>query len=107
MSRCADNPATGRIGCGQTFGGESQHCVARVPWSTHPDGRAHVTASLSTIEYMWTKGDGTHPADPSTLGYEPNANGRWRRPLTDEEREQMDRDRWSPHDGHPQRDGER
>ena len=57
MSRCTDNPATGRIGCGATFGGERQHVVARVPWSQHADGIAHETFStLANVDRCWRDG---------------------------------------------------
>ena len=85
MSTCTDSPATGRQGCGATFSGELQHCVARVPWSRHPDGLAHVTASLSVIDKCWTKGKG-QMADPAALGFEQDNNGRWRQPLTESQR---------------------
>ena len=85
MSTCIDNPRLGRIGCGATYSGELQHAVAAVPWSRHPDGRAHVTASLSVIEKCWAKGGG-QMADPATLGYEQDGTGRWRQPMTDEQR---------------------
>jgi hypothetical protein len=87
MSACTNNPATGRLSCGGTFGGELQHCVARVPWSQHPDGRAHVTGSLSVIDTMWRKGDGEAPANPVDLGFEPDSNGRWRSPADETIRE--------------------
>lgn len=77
--RCVDNPVLGRIGCGATFGGEMQHCVAKVSWSTHPDGIAHITAKLSTIDLLWSKGK-TEPADPATLGLHQDDHGTWRRP---------------------------
>jgi hypothetical protein len=56
-----------------------QHCVARVSWSEHPDGMAHITAKLSTIEYLWAKGK-TEPANPAELGLHQDARGVWRRP---------------------------
>lgn len=54
--KCVDNPALGIVGCGATYGGESQHCVASVPWSKLADGRAHVTGTLSTIDRLWGRG---------------------------------------------------
>lgn len=81
MARCSDNPVLGRIGCGQTFGRETQHSVARVSWSRFPDGISHVTASLSVIDECWAKGKG-EMADPATLGFVQDERGRWRRPLT-------------------------
>ena len=83
MSRCTDNPRLGRIGCGAEFGGEIQHCVARVPWSTSPDGMAHISARLSTIDLLWAKGENGVMADPADLGIEPNERGYWRKPMDD------------------------
>jgi len=82
---CTHNPATGRLACGQSFGGELQHCVAPVSWSRFTDGLAHVTASLGLIEWLWRKGGG-EPADPASLGCTQDATGRWRRPISDEQR---------------------
>lgn len=80
MTPCTDSPRTHRIACGQSFGGELQHCVAPVSWSRFPDGLAHVTAARSVIDAMWAKGDGTEPADPASLGFTQDASGRWRSP---------------------------
>lgn len=81
MSTCSDNHRLGRIGCGQTFGGEMQHCVAKVSWSQHPDGMAHITAKLSTIEKCWAKGKGTgEMANPADIGLHQDARGVWRQP---------------------------
>ena len=81
---CTHNPRTARIACGQSFGGELQHCVAPVSWSRYPDGLAHVTASLSVIERMWSHGMGKdgngEPTDPAVLGFTQDASGRWRSP---------------------------
>lgn len=88
MSACTDSPRCGRIGCGQTYSGETQHCVARASWSTRPDGRVHITAARSVIDRLWSKG-GTEPADPATLGYEQDERGRWRMPMTDAERAEV------------------
>ena len=76
---CSDNHRLGRIGCGQTYGGEMQHSVAKVSWSQHPDGMAHITARLSTIEKCWAKGDG-EMANPADLGFHQDARGVWRQP---------------------------
>lgn len=80
MARCTDNPATGRQACGAEFGGELQHCVAKVSWSTHPDGLAHITAVDSTIAKMWMKGKGGEPVHPAALGYVLTERGVWRMP---------------------------
>lgn len=65
MSTCKDNPRAGRIGCGATFNGRQQHAVARVDWSTHADGRAHVTFSNeNTADLCWR---GETMRDPATL----------------------------------------
>jgi hypothetical protein len=88
VSTCTDNPRIGIIGCGQTYGGEMQHSVARVPWSTHPDGLAHITARLTNIELCWAKGDSAM-ADPATVGLEPNDRGVWRMPMSDEDRDRL------------------
>lgn len=98
MTTCVDNPALGLIGCGQSYGGELQHSVARVPWSAHPDGRAHVTASLSVIDRCWEKGRG-QMADPVQLGYEQDSRGLWRRPLSDEDRLRLAQIRSDPRPG--------
>ena len=84
MSKCTDNPRLGRISCGAEFGGELQHCVARVPWSSSPDGMAHLTARASTIDFLWAKGEGGVMADPTEFGIAPNDRGVWRRPMDDE-----------------------
>ena len=83
MSRCTSSKRLRRVACDCEFGGELQHCVARVSWSEHPDGRAHVTAVASTIDQMWAKGDGTEPANPADLGFVRNDRGVWRRPMDD------------------------
>jgi hypothetical protein len=70
MARCRNNSATGRIGCGAEYGGEMQHMVERVSWSEHPDGRAHVTGRLSTIERLRSgkgKREPSNPADDEKL----------------------------------------
>jgi hypothetical protein len=56
MATCMDNPELRRLGCGATYGGESQHCVARAEWSDQPDGMVHLTGPLSIIESLWTLG---------------------------------------------------
>lgn len=83
MSQCTDSPTAARTGCGSTYSGELQHCVARASWSSHPDGRAHVTASRSLIDAMWAKG-GAEPAEPSSLGFRQDERGRWRQPGEEE-----------------------
>lgn len=84
MTTCSDNHRLGRVSCGQTYGGEMQHCVARVSWSEHEDGYAHVTAKLGTIELLWSKGFGKNGngemAEPSSVGLHQDARGVWRRP---------------------------
>ena len=89
MATCSNNPRLGRVGCGQTFGGEMQHSVARVSWSTHPDGMAHITGRLSTIEACWSQGLGKNGngemANPVDLGFHQDARGVWRQPGRDEE----------------------
>jgi hypothetical protein len=82
MAQCVDSPRSGIIGCGVTYTGERQHCVARAPWSTHPDGRAHITGALSTIDKMWQKG-GAHPAHPADCGYVELEPGRWGTAMTE------------------------
>ena len=82
MAKCSENTRLGRIGCGAEYGGELQHCVAKVPWSKYPDGRAHVTGRVSTIDAMWDKGPGTYPADPTTVAeLKLNEFGYWVRPM--------------------------
>lgn len=84
MAECSDNDRTDRIGCGLSYSGELQHSVAVVPWSEWPDGRAHMTASLSVIDECWRKGTKGQMADPASLGFECDDNGRWRRPMDEE-----------------------
>jgi hypothetical protein len=70
VSTCKSNTRTGRIGCGATYSGEMQHMVERVSWSEHPDGRAHITGRLSTIERLRsgkTKREPSNPADDEKL----------------------------------------
>lgn len=85
MSICTDSPRSGRIGCGATYTGELAHCVATAPWSTHPDGLAHITATDGVIARLWQLGR-THPANPAEHGYTQDGRGRWRKPLTDDQR---------------------
>lgn len=84
MATCVDNPRLGRIGCGQTFSGEMQHSVAKVTWSEHADGMAHITARLGTIEACWARGLGKNGkgemAHPATLGFHQDDRGVWRQP---------------------------
>jgi len=89
VSKCTNNERLSRVSCGCEFGGELQHCVARVSWSEYPDGRAHVTAVLSTIDTMWAKGNGHEPANPADLGFVRNERGVWRRPMDPETRERL------------------
>jgi len=93
MSACTDSTTNHRKNCGQQFGGELQHCVARVSWSEFPDGLAHVTASLSVIERLWSLGFGPNGsgelANPAIYGYEQDERGRWRMPMTDDERDAL------------------
>lgn len=87
MAKCTDNTRLHRTGCGAEFNGELQHCVAEVPWSIHPDGRAHITGRSTTIDVMWDKGPGTYPADPTTVpGLELNEWGYWVRPMRESAR---------------------
>jgi hypothetical protein len=65
MSRCTDNPRAGRTGCGATYTGGMAHSVARVPWSTHPDGRAHITFGTDKASLVCWRGDTMR--DPSTI----------------------------------------
>lgn len=92
MATCTDNTTLGRIGCGATYSGEMQHCVAVVPWSTHPDGMAHITAKSSTIDLMWAKGRGTL-VEPSSIGLVRDDRGVWRRPISEEARARLNASR--------------
>jgi len=89
MARCVDNPRLGRIGCGQEYSGEIQHSTARVSWSTSPDGMAHITARLSTIDHLWSKGKGVEMANPADHGFTVNDRGTWRRPMDDATRARL------------------
>ena len=82
---CGDNPKLGIIGCGARYSGELQHSVARVPWSSKPDGRAHITLSPSTAK-AW---DGRGMPEPSSMGLVETAPGRWGFPLDDAARERL------------------
>lgn len=54
MSICTDNERLGVVGCGATYSGQMCHSVARVDWSTHPDGRAHCTfPSVLMADRCW------------------------------------------------------
>lgn len=79
MSTCTDNHRLGRQSCGATFSGETQHCVAKVSWSKHPDGMAHISACDSLIRQLWRLGDQVEPIDPSTRPdlFKLNDQGRW------------------------------
>lgn len=91
MSTCTDNTRLGIIGCGAEYGGERQHCVARAGWSTQPDGRAHITGALSTIDSLWRGEKMMHPSERgySELrpGYWGNENPRWATPESRESRD--------------------
>lgn len=80
--KCTTNRAMGIIGCGATYGGEMQHCVAPADWSQYPDGKAHITGRLSTIEKCWiapTKGARAVLVDPETVdGLVQDDRGVWR-----------------------------
>ena len=76
---CGDVPALGIIGCGATYGGEMQHSVARADWSERPDGRAHITGRLGTIDRCWAKGHG-ELANPADIGLHQDIRGAWRQP---------------------------
>lgn len=80
--KCVDNPVLGIVGCGASFGGEMQHCVAPAGWSQHADGKAHITGRLSTIEKCWiapTKGARAVLVDPATIpGLIEDGRGVWR-----------------------------
>ena len=89
MASCVDNDRLNSQGCGATFSGELQHSTAKVDWSEWEDGRAHITASLSVIDKCWAKGTDGHMADPATLGFEEDSTGRWRMPMSDEDRERL------------------
>jgi hypothetical protein len=89
MSHCTDNHRLGRIGCGASFSGELQHSVAKVPWSTHSDGMAHITGRLSTIDLCWRKGTGNVMANPADIGLEQDHRGVWRQPMTDAARARL------------------
>ena len=65
MATCSDNSTVGITGCGASYGGELQHSVARCSWSTHPDGRAHITGTVNQIDYLW-KGDRIRHPDETT-----------------------------------------
>lgn len=88
MSTCRDNHRLGRIGCGASYSGNTQHSVATVSWSRHPDGQAHVTASLGVIERLW-RNQRTEMADPAALGYAQDSNGRWRQPMSEADKARM------------------
>ncbi len=80
-TKCTSNPRLGLIGCGAEYGGERQHSVARVAWSEHDDGRAHITGALSTIDALWRGEKMLHPAERGFVelrpGYWGNENPRW------------------------------
>jgi len=86
MTRCVDNTRLGRIGCGQTYFNEMQHCVAKVSWSEYPDGMAHITAPLKVIDLLWYDNTLRNPID---LGLEQNERGVWRKPLSESEKNRL------------------
>lgn len=63
MATCTDNPRLGIIGCGARYTGERQHSIARVAWSEHGDGRAHITGSVTQIERLWAGDRMRHPSE--------------------------------------------
>lgn len=65
MTVCTDNSRLDLTGCGATYNGRQQHSVARVGWSTHPDGRAHVTFTTETAADLCWRGD--RMRDPATV----------------------------------------
>ena len=85
---CTDNPRLGITGCGATYSGEMQHCVAAVSWSEHTDGKAHITARLSTLERLWRKNTLANPAETSDLMLD--GHGRWVKPMSVAERKVFD-----------------
>lgn len=91
MAICTDNARLGRIGCGASYTGETQHSVAKVSWSTHPDGMAHISAADSTILKLWGKGrkSGGEMAHPAEHGFVQNENGRWGTPMSEERLERI------------------
>ncbi len=65
---CRDNTATHRQGCGASYSGNQAHCVARAPWSTHPDGLCHETfASPGIADKHWTKLGHVNPFEVAGL----------------------------------------
>lgn len=83
MSTCTDNPRLGLIGCGQTYSGKMAHSVARVEWSTHPDGRAHATfPSTAMADKCWRGDRMFHPATlahgKNEATFRQDARGIWR-----------------------------
>jgi hypothetical protein len=84
---CVDNPRLGLVGCGATYGGEVQHSVARVPWSTSPDGMAHITGRLSTIDKCWAFGKDGVLTDPINVsGLQLDARNVWRQEMSEQRR---------------------
>lgn len=62
QTECRSVPRLGIVGCGRQYSGETQHSVAKVAWSAHPDGRAHVTGTREAIDLLWEKGVMREPA---------------------------------------------
>lgn len=91
MTACTDNPRLGLIGCGQTYSGKMAHSVAKAPWSSRPDGRAHATFPSALMADKCWKGE--RMLDPATIVdregeplFHVDARGVWRgagtRPVT-------------------------
>lgn len=87
QSSCKDNTRLGRIGCGATYSGRVQHSVVKVPWSTYPDGMAHLTFTGDRASDVWWA-EGC--PDPTTCDrLERDALGRWGVRLSDRDRERL------------------
>lgn len=86
MAKCTDNERLGRIGCGQTYYGEMQHSVAKVPWSEFPDGMAHMTARAGLIDMLW---QGNVLRDPKDFGLVKDDRGVWHKPMSESERTRL------------------
>ena len=80
MTKCTNNTRLNRIGCGQEFSGELQHSVVKVSWSQYEDGRAHITASSSTINKCWSLNKEGKMSNPADLGFTQDERGIWRQP---------------------------
>lgn len=86
MAKCVDNERIGRIGCGATYFGEMQHCIAKVPWSNHSDGMAHITAPAKVIDLLWF---GDSLRNPIEMNLEQDSRGVWRKPISESERKRL------------------